>query len=391
MLALLNCSCGLDVHKDIIEACILKGLPDEEPRIIRSEFKTLQTGLKSLCVWLCENECFYIAMESTGVYWRSVYEAIEEYLPDFQCMMVVNAHHMRNLPGRKSDIADAEWISTLFRHGLLEPSFIPERLIRNLREYSRLQRSFVQERARYSNRIEKFLQAHGFKLSSVLSSILGLSGRRLIATLVQKGRLTFEDVVGAVDKKVKKPVEEIHLAISGKLDYSECKLLKMLIEKIDCLEKEISQIQATMLELSSPYHVQLDQLDSIPGIDITAALAIMAETSATPQNNFNSEKKLISWAGLSPRNDESAGKIKSRRITKGNPYIKSILCQVSWAAVRCRSSSFANWFWTHQGKLGKKKAIIAVARKILVLIYKLLKSGEFYDPLMAKANSIAKQ
>ncbi|WP_114298876.1 transposase [Anaerobacterium chartisolvens] len=138
-----------------------------------------------------------------------------------------------------------------------------------------------------------------------------------------------------------------------------------------------------MLELASPYRIQLEQLDSIRGIDINAALAIMSETSATPQNNFSSEKKLISWAGLSPRNDESAGKIKSRKITKGNPYIKSILCQVAWAAVRCRSSSFAKWFWSHQGKLGKKKAIIAVARKILTLIYKLLKSGEFYDPMVA--------
>lgn len=381
--ALINCCCGLDIHKDIIQACILKGDADKEPDIIRAEFKTLQNDLRALCAWLFENGCFYIAMESTGVYWRPVYEAIEENLPNYQCMMVVNAHHMRNLPGRKSDIADAEWISTLFRHGLLEPSFIPERLIRNLREYSRLHRSFVQEHSRYSNRLEKFLQTHGFKLSSVLSSILGLSGRRILTILSQKGKLTLEDVYAAVDKHVKKPIEEIRLAICGKLDYSECKYLNVLLNQIDYLDSEISQIQAIMLELALPYKIQLEQLDSIPGIDINAALAIIAETGATPQNNFSSEKKLVSWAGLSPRNDESAGKIKSRKITKGNPYVKSILCQVAWAAVRCRGSSFSNWFWAHQGKLGKKKAIIAVARKILALIYKLLKSGEFYDPIVA--------
>ncbi|RCX12507.1 transposase [Anaerobacterium chartisolvens] len=186
MKALLSCCCGLDVHKDIIQACILKGDAEDEPNIIRAEFKTLQSDLQALCVWLLENECFHIAMESTGVYWRPVYEAVEEYLPQYQCMMVVNAYHMRNLPGRKSDVADAEWISNLFRHGLLEASFIPERLIRNLREYSRLHRSFVQERSRYSNRIEKFLQSHGFRLSSVLSSILGVSGRRLLTTLSKK-------------------------------------------------------------------------------------------------------------------------------------------------------------------------------------------------------------
>lgn len=385
MQALINCCCGLDIHKDIIQACILKGEADQEPDIIRAEFKTIQNDLQALCTWLLENECFNVAMESTGVYWRPVYEAIEEYVPGYECIMVVNAHHMRNLPGRKSDIADAQWISTLFRHGLLEPSFIPERLIRNLREYSRLHRSFVQERSRYSNRLEKFLQTHGFKLSSVLSSILGVSGRRLLAILALKGRLTFEDVYDAVDRNVRKPIEEIRLAICGKLDYLECKYLNLLLNKVASLDEEISQLQAAMQELALPYKIQLEQLDSIPGIDITAALAIMAETSATPQNNFSSEKKLISWAGLSPRNDESAGKIKSRKITKGNPYIKSILCQVAWASVRCRNSSFANWFWSHQGKLGKKKVIIAVARRILALIYKLLKSGGFYDPMVASS------
>lgn len=385
MQAILNCCCGLDVHKDIIQACILRGDADKEPDIIRAEFKTLQNDLQALCFWLLENECFHIAMESTGVYWRPVYEAIEDNIPNYKCMMVVNAYHMRNLPGRKSDIADAEWIATLFRHGLLEPSFIPERLIRNLREYSRLHHSSVQERSRYSNRLEKFLQTHGFKLSSVLSSILGASGRRLLTTLSNKGKLSLEDVVTAIDKNVKKSIEEIRLAICGKLDYSECQYLKLLLHKVDSLDEEISQIQSAMLELASPYKIQLDQLDSIPGVDVTASLAILAEIGATPQNSFSSEKKLISWAGLSPRNDESAGKIKSRKITKGNPYIKSLLCQVAWAAVRCRGSSFAVWFWSHQGRLGKKKAIIAVARKILALIYKLLKSGEFYDPIVASS------
>ena len=163
MLALLDCCCGLDVHKDIIQACILKGSPDEEPISIRAEFKAIQSDLQVMCSWLLENNCFNVAMESTGVYWRPVYEACEQFLQDYHCLMVVNAHHMRNLPGRKSDVKDSQWIATLFRHGLLEPSFVPNRLIRNLREYSRLHRSLVQERACYSNRLEKFLQAHGFK------------------------------------------------------------------------------------------------------------------------------------------------------------------------------------------------------------------------------------
>lgn len=384
MLALLDCCCGLDVHKDVIHACILKGSPDEEPISIHAEFKAIQSDLQAMCSWLLENQCFNVAMESTGVYWRPVYEACEEFLDGYKCLMVVNAHHMRNLPGRKSDVKDAQWIATLLRHGLLEPSFVPERLIRNLREYSRLRRTLVAERTRYSNRLEKFLQAHGFKLSSVLSSILGVSGRRLLATLSQKGVLSPIDVSDAMDRRVKKSMEEIRSTVTGKLDYSERSYLKILLDKIDTLDGEINDILLLMQHLAEPYKIQLEQLDSIPGIDIAAALTIMAETSATPQDSFDSAKKIVSWAGLSPRNDESAGKIKSRKVTKGSPYIKAILCQVAWAAVRTRKSSFHDWFWTHQGKLGRKKAIIAVARKILVLIYKLLKSGEFYDPMVAK-------
>jgi len=330
-----------------------------------------------------ENQCFNVAMESTGVYWRPVYEACEEFLEGYRCLMVVNAHHMRNLPGRKSDVKDAQWIASLLRYGLLEPSFVPDRVIRNLREYSRLHRSFVEERTRHVNRLEKFLQAHGFKLSSVLSSIVGVSGRRLLTTLSQKGILSPIDVEGAMDRNVKKPIEEIRSTVTGKLDYSERSYLKILLNKIESLDGEISEILHLMEGLAEPYKIQLEQLDSIPGINLVSSLAIMAEISATPQDSFDNAKKIVSWAGLSPRNDESAGKIKSRKITKGSPYLKSILCQVAWAAVRTRKSGFHDWFWTHQGKLGKKKAIIAVARKILVLAYKLLKSGEFYDPIVA--------
>lgn len=385
MLALLDCCCGLDVHKDVIHACILKGSPDEEPVSIHAEFNAIQSDLQAMCIWLMENRCFNVAMESTGVYWRPVYEACEQFLEGYQRIIVVNAHHMRNLPGRKSDLKDSQWIATLFRHGLLEPSFIPNRLTRNLREYSRLRRSMVEERARYSNRLEKFLQAHGFKLSSVLSSILGASGRRLLTTLSEKGVLSPIDVYDAVDKRVKKPMDEIRSTVTGRLDYSERSYLKILLNKVDALDGEISDITTLMLHLAKPYKIQLEQLDSIPGIDIVAALTIISEISATPQDSFESSNKIVSWGGLSPRNDESAGKILSRKITKGSPYIKAILCQVAWAAVRTRKSGFHNWFWTHQGKLGRKKAIIAVARKILVLIYKLLKSGGFYDPMVAKS------
>lgn len=382
MEALLDCCCGVDVHRDKLEVCILKG-KGKRPKTIRAQFKTTQKDLMAFVTWLYENECFHVAMESTGVYWRPVYEAVEEHAQYYEQLVVVNAHHMRNIPGRKSDVKDAEWIATLFRHGLLEASFVPDRIIRNLREYSRLYKSFVQEKSRYLNRLEKFLQTHGFKLSTVLSNIMGLSGRNLLNTLVEKGIITPEDVTKAVGRRIKRPLEEIESAVCGSLIPSECRLLELLLKKLDDCQKDIDSILADMEKLSEPYQKILDQLDSIPGIDTVAALAIMAEISDTPQESFKTSAHLNSWAGLSPRNDESAGKVKSRKVLHGNPYIKSILCQCAWCVVRCRGSSFANWFWSHQGKLGRKKAITAVARKILALIYTLLKNDEFYDSNIA--------
>ena len=259
MQAILECCCGVDVHKDMIEACIIQGI--ENPKIIRQQFSTMQNELQDFVRWLYDNDCYHIAMESTGVYWRPVYECIEEFSPYYEDIIVANAHHMRNLPGRKTDVKDAEWIATLLQHGLLEKSYVPSRDIRDLRELSRSYKNYVGERVRCINRLEKFLQTHGFKLSSVLS-------------------------------------------------------------------------------------------------DIT---------------------RLCSWAGLSPRNDQSAGKISSKKIMPGNPYIKSILCQSAWAAVRSRNTPFAAWFWSRQAKIGTKKAIIGVSRRLLATIFVLLKNDQFYD------------
>jgi transposase len=377
MQALLECCCGVDVHRDTIEACILRG-PGDEPEIIRSQFKTTQEGLLEFVDWLNEHRCFHIAMESTGVYWRPVYEAIEKHLKSYESLMVVNARHMKNLPGRKTDIKDAEWIATLLRHGLLEASFVPNRVIRTLREYSRAYKAEVQERARLLNRMEKFLQSHGFKFSSVFSDISGASSMNLIYLLAEKGCITEKDIESAVSRHVKCSIKEIKAAVSGELEVYECKLLKHILKELNECEENIKELLADMMRLAEPYKSILEKMDSIPGIDIVAALTILAEIGDKPEENFKTPGHLCSWAGLSPRNDESAGKIKSKKILHGNPYIKSILCQVAWAAVRSRKTSFARWFWSHQGKLGKKKAIIAVARKILSLIYLLIQRGEMF-------------
>lgn len=377
---IMECCCGLDVHRDMVEACIIKGML-ETPQIIREQFKTTRQELIRLTKWLVENECYHIAMESTGVYWRPVYESIEEHSEKYYCMMVVNAHHMRNLPGRKSDVKDAEWIATLMRHGMLEPSFVPDRLVRDMREFSRLRRNIVKEKCRHSNHLEKFLQTHGFKLSSVLSDILCVSGRNLLNTLAQNGTLTTDDVFTAVRGKTKFSKEEIAIAVCGSVNPAEQKLLKLLLKRIDEDNANLKEVEQAMEEMFAPYAKEVDIIDSIPGIDKITAMTVLSEISVTPKNSFPTAGHMTKWAGLVPRNDESAKTVKSKKILPGNQYIKTILCQAAWSAVRVRNSSFAKWFWSHQGHKGQKKAIIAVARKLLEMVYILLEREQYYDSL----------
>lgn len=378
METLLYCCCGLDVHKDLIEACILRG-EGLEPEAARASFGTTRPELKRLTKWLSENDCYSVAMESTGVYWKPIFEALEIHSAYLENIWVVNANHMRNLPGRKTDVGDAEWIATLLRHGLLEKSFVPSSAIRDLREYSRLHRSFVQERCRYVNRLEKFLQAHGFKFSSVMKDILSVSGRKLLEILKETGSLTALDVK-ANCRRLRRPPEEISAAVCGNLTVAEQRLLKHLLRKLDSCQEDIDGILEDMRLLSQQFQEQLAIIDSVPGFDEESAMEIIAEISAAPQDHFSSGEKLCRWAGVTPRNDESAGKMKSRKTLHGNPYVKAILCQAAWAAVKVRNSPFHDWFWTHQHKLGQKKAIIAVSRKLLMLIYLLLETGQLYQP-----------
>lgn len=377
MQPILETCCGVDVHKNMIEACIIKGV--NEPVFIRKQFSTFQNELIEFTNWLYDNDCYHIAMESTGVYWRPVYEAIEEFSPYYENILVANAHNMRNIPGRKTDIKDAEWIATLMQHGLLEASFVPERAIRDLRDFSRTYKNAVNEKVRCINRLEKFLQTHGFKLSSVLSDINSVSGIRILTTLSKKGSLSVDDIKNDLRGNTKKSADEIQLAVCGRLNPNECFLLNDFLNQLNLIQNHIDLILTKMLEIAQPYSKIIQQLDSIIGIDITSALLILAEIGSDVQHNFKSSAHLCSWAGLSPRNDQSAGKIKSKKIMHGNPYIKSILCQIAGVAARNRKNPFGVWFWKNQGRLGKKKAIVAVSRKFLSLIYYLLVNDKFYD------------
>lgn len=385
MKALLYCCCGVDVHDEMIETCIVKGFKDE-PEIIRKQFGTMPHELRDFARHLMEHDCFNVAMESTGVYWRPVYEAIEDHCEYFESIVVTNAAHMKNVPGKKDDQSDAEWIATLLQYGLLKSSFVPERIFRDLREASRLYKKLVGEKCRYTNRIMKLLQAHGFKLSNVLSDILGASGRNILDALAERGSLSVSEIASCLRGHPKYTAHEIHAAVSGSLNPDERQLLALLMQKIRAADLDMNSVFSLMRNMMEPYSRAIDIVDSVPGFDVLAAILILAEISAQPYLYFPSENSICAWAGLSPRNDESAGKIKSRKTLPGGPYVKSVLCQAAWAAVKSRGNPFRDWYWSHVRRIGEKKAIIAVSRKLLVTIYALLKNDTFYSPEIAAAN-----
>lgn len=377
-----NC-CGLDVHKDIIQACIQKGTGND-PEVIERQFTAMREDLYALRDWLRENECRHIAMESTGVYWMPIYEILEDD-EDVEELFVVNAYHMRNVPGRKSDQKDAEWIAHLFRHGMLSNSYVPSKDMRNLREVARMKRKLTSNQVSCHNRLEKFLQARGFKLSSVVSDITGVSARNMLNILVKKGKLTLREIHDARRKNLKATSGELLCALSGELDQTERMILSNYLSQWDELDRQISMLIDLMSEIAQDYTTKVQLLDSIPGIGVDAAMSLLAEIGPDPYKHFKNSGQLCKWAGLTPRNDESAGKIKSRKTLHGNHYIKSLLCQCAWAAVKVRGCKFHGWFWRNKARLGDKKAIIAVARKMLALVFTLLASGEFYDPIKASS------
>jgi len=331
-------ACGLDVHRDIIEACIVINNEYEKPEIVRKEFTTVRGDLFNLRDWLMLHNCKNVAMESTGVYWRPVYAILEEVEGINLCL--VNAQHMKNLPGRKTDVKDAQWIAELFICGLLEYSFVPEKGIRQLRECTRYYRKLKQERNRILNRIDKLLQTHGFKLSSVLSSIDGVSARRILDKLCEYGEVTVTDIRAALARGVKKTAEEIAFAINGKLDRIASLVLKHMLDGLKTLDNQLVQLDKVMEEARAAYDSQIRLLSTIPGVDELSATYIIAEIGvdmspfAVNDDKKKPASRICSWAGLTPKNDTSAGKVKSRKIKKGNNYVKTILVQCAWAATK---------------------------------------------------------
>jgi transposase len=308
--------CGLDVHKDSIVACILKTINitnnDENGKKIDPEIKTFKTfpdDLNTLKNWLESENCRHVAMESTGVYWFPVYAALEDAFEGEIELLVANARHMKNVPGKKTDINDAEWIASLHRAGLLSGSFIPPQEIRELRDLTRYRASIVHDINSQKNRIEKTLQMSGIKLSTILTDPHGVSARNLVDVFINKGYITPKDVdieTRSISKEKKADLKRI---LTVKLNEHKRNFLKMQTEQLSSLEAHLVEIEQSIMDASAQYNEEIQQLDSIPGIAETSATAIIAEIG-TDMSKFKTAEHFCSWAGLSPGNHESAGKKK---------------------------------------------------------------------------------
>ncbi|MCL1919019.1 MAG: IS110 family transposase [Peptococcaceae bacterium] len=384
-------ACGMDVHKDKIDACVRIGDGSADGKVIIQTFSTMRKALYELRDWLASLKCFKVLMESTGVFWMPIYWILEEV--SGLNIGVGNARDLKNAPGRpKTDKEDAKWLSRLCMFGLVLKSFIVARPFRALREYTRYYKKLVQERARQINRVEKLLQMNGFKLSSVLSNITGVSGAKILTKLADKGTLSVADIQAELDKRCKHTAEEIEYAINGVMKLTSRPLLKLQLKKIESCDKEMAEVYEHMLRLSKEHIGAIRIISSIPGMSELSAMYIIAEIG-TDLTSFKTANHLAAWAGLAPKENQSADKARPSKTQKANQYVRSLMIQCAWAATKTRNTRLSLWYWRNVKRLGDKKAITAVARKLLCYVYAMLKSGALYDKSLdvAYTNNIEAQ
>ena len=359
--------CGIDVHKRIVVACLKCGKQQE----IR-EFGTTTDELRTLTKWLQDNGCQMIAMESTGSYWKPLYNIFELSALD---AMVVNAHDMKNVPGRKTDVKDAEWIADLLQHGLLRASYIPTREQRELRELSRYRKSLIEERSRELNRLQKMLEGGNIKLASVVSDINGRSARNLLTRMLRHDMpLTKEEISSMIHGRLRRKVEAIMKALDGFLTPLQKQLMLKVVDHIDDMTKRIDEMDTLMDQYLTDYHEAIHKLDEVPGIGRQSAETILAEIGLD-MSRFPTEKHFSSWAGLAPGNNESAKKRRYGRTTQGNMTLKTTLIQCAKSAVKKADSFLAAQYQRLVVRRGANRATVAVAHTMLIAIYHMLKDN----------------
>src|SRR5262252_3631477 len=366
---------GLDVHKDTVVACVRHMVNGTVKREVRT-FKTTTTELLALSDWLAAEKCTHIAMEATGVYWKPVWHILSD--GNFS-LVLANAAHGKNVPGRKTDVNDATWLADLLAHGLIRGSFVPDPQTQELRALLRTRKQFARERSSHVQRLQKTLEDANIKLDGGISDIIGLSGRRMIEALIA-GESDPEALAALAHRRIKAPAAALREALRGRVTDHHRFLLQLHLQHIDALDAAITAIDREVGIHVEPFHTQVLLLTTIPGVSDLSAYVIRAEIGGD-MSRFPTVGNLISWAGFCPRNDESAGKRRSNRMRKGAPWLKTTLIQCAWAAARKNGSYLQAQFHRLRARRGAKKAIGAVAASILTAAYHMLKDGTLYHDL----------
>lgn len=369
--------CGADIHKDLIVATIATTNQDGITEYIQSSFSSQNFDLNQLKAWLKEHHCFEIAMESTGKYWIPVFNVLEDEIKVF----VVHPKYTKAIKGKKTDKKDSKWIADLFKHDLLKFSFIPPKEIRELRELSRYRIKLIAMRSSERNRYQNSMTISNIGLASILSDPFGKSSRAIMKEVIHSSSVTEEKISKLLERNAKKKVKEVLQSLEGSHIESD-QQLKMSIssQHMDQIDSHVKRLETEMAIRCIPYSTQINLLLDIPGISYLSAMTIIAEIG-TDMSVFETDKQLACWAGLAPANNESANKKKSVRISKAGSYLKPLLVQCALAAINSKSNPYYRIKYNRiKKRRGHKKAIIAIARMILVNIYHILSTGEVYNP-----------
>jgi transposase len=372
---LISCA-GMDVHEKKVDVCIVHGPFDKPPKFEIRTFSTMTSDLEELMIWLKKYEVTTIGMESTGIYWKPIFNVMES---DFT-IVLANAQRLKAIPRKKTDIIDCKRIGNLLRYGLLPNSFIPPRDIRELRDLNRTRRKLVGMMTSEKNRLIKVLESANIKLSSVVSKIYGVSSLALIRSLLERDKLSREEISQLAKGKLKKKVDLLEKALNGKLTEHHRFLLRMHLENIDHTAKQIKKIDEEIQRKMIPFQKESKLIQTIPGISEVNASAILAEIGIN-MSQFPDEAHLSSWAGVCPGNNESAGKKKSGKTQKGNSFLKVALTESAWAASKTKDTSYNAFYHNIVRRRGKKRALVALAHRMLIDIYYVLKTGEAYQDI----------
>ena len=372
-----SCCAGLDIHQKVIVACIIRSTEGKKrPEKFFGSFDTTTRGLFDLSDWLTSYEVTHISMESTGVYWKCVWRILQNHFE----LQLANPRHIKNIPGKKTDMKDAEWIARLTRLGVVPTSFVPPEPIQELRDLTRYRKHLVEDLNREKNRGHMVLQNAGIKLTSVIKDIYGKSGRGLLYALVENKPITEALILECVYTTLRRKVPQLLESLEGFMTPHYRKMLSLHLTQIECLEKQLVEVEETINDYLVPYEEYVERLEEIPGINRRTAAVVLAEVGID-MSVFPSSGHLASWAGASPGNNQSAGKTRSKRVGKGNSYLKKVLAQGALAVSQGKPNRIQAFFFRVRRNAGHKKSVVATVHLLLRIIYRMFSDQSRYNEL----------